>query len=97
MKDEERYPGSDQSDSSPDSKGSDLMNKLGKAILETRLEAEISNLFSNINVTARTIKEKLKKQKCDILIDTPEKDKQDDEGVGGIDDILDQSKSSDLV
>ena len=72
------------------------MNKLGKAIFETRLEAEISELFGNINVTARTIKDQLKKQKSDILIDTPEKDKQDDE-LGGIDDILDQSKQTDHV
>ena len=72
------------------------MNKLGKAIFETRLEAEISELFGNINVTARTIKDQLKKQKSDILIDTPEKEKQDDE-LGGIDDILDQSKQTDHV
>ena len=72
------------------------MNKLGKAIFETRLEAEISELFGNINVTARNIKDQLKKQKSDILIDTPEKDKQDDE-LGGIDDILDQSKKTDHV
>ena len=46
-----------------------MIEKLGKAILEQRLESEISNLFSNISVKAKSIKETLKKQKSDILID----------------------------
>ena len=57
-----------------------MLNKISKAILETRLEAEISNLFSNISVKAKSIKETLKKQKSDILIDKPE-DGQEEEDL----------------
>ena len=54
-------------------KDNEMMQKLGRAILETRLETEISNLFSNISVKARSIKETLKKQKSDILVESPDK------------------------
>jgi len=38
----------------------------------TKLESEITNLFSNISVKAKSIKETLKKQKDDILVERPE-------------------------
>ena len=88
LKDEERYPGTDSSNDSSDA----IMTKLGKAILETRLESEISNLFSNISVKARSIKETLQKQKSDFLVDSSEKKEVEDPL-----DILNTSKLSDLI
>ena len=73
----------------------DLTSKLGRAILESRLESEISNLFSNISVKARSIKETLKKQKSDILIYTTDNKNEDNDN--NLDEILNTSKLSDII
>ena len=57
---EECFPGAQTEEEKQPFKN-DVLNKISKAILETRLEAEISNLFSNISVKAKSIKETLKK------------------------------------